>query len=99
MQGNIATWNKKEGDEISAGDSIAEIETDKVRQDDMLLRMTSDYVLCPMRSCLRPQSCFGFWQSEIFGRQIMPISDSAMFITLRPTATCVLFILVWYKAR
>lgn len=27
--GNIASWKKKEGDEIAAGDSIAEIETDK----------------------------------------------------------------------
>ena len=31
MQGNIASWKKKEGEEIAAGDSIAEIETDKVR--------------------------------------------------------------------
>lgn len=30
MQGNIASWKKKEGEEIAAGDSIAEIETDKV---------------------------------------------------------------------
>ena len=27
--GNIATWNKKEGEEVAAGDSIADIETDK----------------------------------------------------------------------
>eukprot|EP01111_Echinosteliopsis_oligospora_P019485 TRINITY_DN945_c0_g2_i1.p1 TRINITY_DN945_c0_g2~~TRINITY_DN945_c0_g2_i1.p1 ORF type:complete len:653 (-),score=233.85 TRINITY_DN945_c0_g2_i1:32-1990(-) len=27
--GNIASWNKKEGDKINAGDSIADIETDK----------------------------------------------------------------------
>lgn len=32
-QGNIAKWNKKEGDEISAGDSIAEVETDKATMD------------------------------------------------------------------
>lgn len=31
--GNIAKWNKKEGDEIAAGDSIAEIETDKATMD------------------------------------------------------------------
>ena len=30
-QGNLVEWLKKEGDEICAGDSIAEIETDKVR--------------------------------------------------------------------
>lgn len=29
MAGNIAAWNKKEGDEVAAGDSIADIETDK----------------------------------------------------------------------
>lgn len=28
--GNIASWKKKEGEEVAAGDSIAEIETDKV---------------------------------------------------------------------
>ena len=27
--GNIAVWNKKEGDSVAAGDSIADIETDK----------------------------------------------------------------------
>ena len=32
-QGNIASWNKKEGEEIAAGDSIAEIETDKATMD------------------------------------------------------------------
>ncbi len=31
LTGNIAEWKKKEGDEVSAGDSIAEVETDKVR--------------------------------------------------------------------
>ena len=31
--GNIAKWNKKQGDEIAAGDSIAEIETDKATMD------------------------------------------------------------------
>ena len=31
LQGNIASWKKKEGEEIAAGDSIAEIETDKVQ--------------------------------------------------------------------
>lgn len=30
LTGNIAEWKKKEGDEVSAGDSIAEVETDKV---------------------------------------------------------------------
>ena len=30
--GNIAAWKKKEGEEVAAGDSIAEIETDKVSQ-------------------------------------------------------------------
>jgi len=33
LQGNIASWNKKEGEEIAAGDSIAEIETDKATMD------------------------------------------------------------------
>lgn len=33
VAGNIAKWNKKEGDEIAAGDSIAEIETDKATMD------------------------------------------------------------------
>ena len=28
--GNIAAWKKKEGEQVSPGDSIAEIETDKV---------------------------------------------------------------------
>lgn len=28
--GNIAAWKKAEGDEVAAGDSIAEVETDKV---------------------------------------------------------------------
>lgn len=28
--GNIAAWKKGEGDEVAAGDSIAEVETDKV---------------------------------------------------------------------
>ena len=31
--GNIAKWNVQVGDEISAGDSIAEIETDKATMD------------------------------------------------------------------
>ncbi len=33
VQGNIARWNKKEGDEIQPGDIIAEIETDKATVD------------------------------------------------------------------
>ncbi len=28
-EGTLASWQKKEGDEVSAGDIIAEIETDK----------------------------------------------------------------------
>ncbi|CAK0785753.1 hypothetical protein CVIRNUC_008964 [Coccomyxa viridis] len=32
-QGNIAAWKKKEGEEVAAGDSIAEIETDKATMD------------------------------------------------------------------
>ena len=28
-EGTLASWNKKEGDEIKSGDLIAEIETDK----------------------------------------------------------------------
>ena len=32
LQGNIASWKKKEGEEFAAGDVLAEIETDKVRQ-------------------------------------------------------------------
>jgi pyruvate/2-oxoglutarate dehydrogenase complex dihydrolipoamide acyltransferase (E2) component len=28
-EGNLAKWNKKEGDKVKAGDVIAEIETDK----------------------------------------------------------------------
>lgn len=31
LQGNIASWKKKEGEEFAAGDVLAEIETDKVR--------------------------------------------------------------------
>ncbi|KAK9806151.1 hypothetical protein WJX72_003310 [[Myrmecia] bisecta] len=31
--GNIAAWKKKEGEEVAAGDSIAEIETDKATMD------------------------------------------------------------------
>ena len=31
MQGNIASWKKKEGEEFAAGDVLAEIETDKVK--------------------------------------------------------------------
>ena len=31
LAGNIAEWKKKAGDEVAAGDSIAEVETDKVR--------------------------------------------------------------------
>ncbi len=31
--GNIASWKKKEGDAVAAGDSIAEIETDKATMD------------------------------------------------------------------
>lgn len=30
LQGNIASWKKKEGEEFAAGDVLAEIETDKV---------------------------------------------------------------------
>lgn len=29
-QGNIATWRKKEGEAVAAGDVLAEVETDKV---------------------------------------------------------------------
>lgn len=32
-QGNIAAWKKKEGEQVSPGDSIAEIETDKATMD------------------------------------------------------------------
>lgn len=32
-QGNIGTWNKKEGDELHPGEAIAEIETDKASMD------------------------------------------------------------------
>ncbi|KAK9827713.1 hypothetical protein WJX81_003489 [Elliptochloris bilobata] len=32
-QGNIASWKKKPGDEVAAGDSLAEIETDKATMD------------------------------------------------------------------
>ncbi len=31
LQGNIASWKKKEGEEFAAGDVLAEIETDKVK--------------------------------------------------------------------
>ena len=34
--GNIAAWKKKEGEEVAAGDSIAEIETDKARNRSLL---------------------------------------------------------------
>jgi pyruvate dehydrogenase E2 component (dihydrolipoamide acetyltransferase) len=30
-QGSILAWKKKEGDEVAAGDILAEVETDKVR--------------------------------------------------------------------
>ena len=33
MQGNIAGWKKGEGDEIAAGDVLAEVETDKATMD------------------------------------------------------------------
>lgn len=29
-QGNLLAWRKKEGDEVAAGDILAEVETDKV---------------------------------------------------------------------
>ena len=32
-QGNIAGWKKGEGDEIAAGDVLAEVETDKATMD------------------------------------------------------------------
>lgn len=32
-QGNIATWKVKEGQEITAGDVLAEVETDKATMD------------------------------------------------------------------
>ena len=32
-QGNIASWKKGEGDEIAAGDVLAEVETDKATMD------------------------------------------------------------------
>ena len=31
--GNIAKWNKKEGEPFAAGDSLAEVETDKATMD------------------------------------------------------------------
>ena len=39
--GNIAAWKKKEGDEVAAGDSFAEIETDKVRWALLLITLGS----------------------------------------------------------
>ena len=33
MQGNISEWKVKEGQELAAGDIIAEIETDKATMD------------------------------------------------------------------
>lgn len=30
LAGNIASWKKKEGEQVGAGDEMAEIETDKV---------------------------------------------------------------------
>lgn len=33
VQGNIASWKKGEGDEIAAGDVLAEVETDKATMD------------------------------------------------------------------
>ena len=32
-QGNIATWKVKEGQEVGAGDVLAEVETDKATMD------------------------------------------------------------------
>lgn len=32
-QGNIATWKVKEGQEVTAGDVLAEVETDKATMD------------------------------------------------------------------
>lgn len=33
LQGNIAAWKKKEGEEIAAGDVLCEVETDKATMD------------------------------------------------------------------
>ena len=33
MQGNITTWKKKEGDQVSPGQVLAEVETDKATID------------------------------------------------------------------
>ena len=41
-QGNLASWKKKEGEEIIAGDIIAEVETDKATVD---FEATDDGVL------------------------------------------------------
>jgi pyruvate/2-oxoglutarate dehydrogenase complex dihydrolipoamide acyltransferase (E2) component len=35
-EGNLARWLKKEGDQISAGDVIAEIETDKATMEEAM---------------------------------------------------------------
>lgn len=32
LQGNIAAWKKKEGEEVAAGDVLCDVETDKVPQ-------------------------------------------------------------------
>ena len=45
MQGNIASWKKKEGDEIVAGDVLCEVETDKVRSQG--LESCAPVVACP----------------------------------------------------
>lgn len=53
--GNIAAWKKKEGDEVAAGDSIAEIETDKVSQNLLdVLKSSSQFVYWPGKCPLHP---------------------------------------------
>lgn len=48
MQGNLAVWKKKEGDEIAAGDVLCEVETDKARD------LIPSPVLCHKRDQVEP---------------------------------------------
>ena len=54
-QGNIATWKVKEGQEVTAGDVLAEVETDKATMDweNQVCRASSSSALLTM--CCRPQ--------------------------------------------
>lgn len=58
-QGNIATWKVKEGQEVTAGDVLAEVETDKATMDweNQVCRASLSSALLMM--CCRPQMSCG----------------------------------------